>query len=54
MAHVRDPVCGMTFDSASAVGRVIYRGQVYYFCSEHCLRAFEREPERFAPPPARR
>jgi YHS domain-containing protein len=36
-----DPVCGMTVDRARAVsGRL--GGETLYFCSEHCLRAFER------------
>lgn len=46
-----DPVCGMEVDekAAAGVGLVVeYRGKSYYFCSEDCKRAFEKEPARFA------
>jgi len=42
-----DPVCGMTVDPGSALART-YEGQTYYFCSEHCARSFDAEPDRFA------
>jgi YHS domain-containing protein len=35
-----DPVCGMKVDRARAVTTEL-GGQTYYFCSEHCLHAFE-------------
>jgi uncharacterized membrane protein YraQ (UPF0718 family)/YHS domain-containing protein len=35
-----DPVCGMKVDRAKAVHRD-FAGETLYFCSEHCLRAFE-------------
>jgi YHS domain-containing protein len=38
-----DPVCGMKVDRASAV-RKDFAGETYYFCSEHCLHAFELDP----------
>jgi len=41
---VTDPVCGMTVDRAKAVRKDV-AGQTYYFCSEHCLHAFEADPE---------
>ncbi|MBM3284933.1 MAG: YHS domain-containing protein, partial [Candidatus Aminicenantes bacterium] len=48
----RDPVCGMEVqeDSAAAVSQ--YQGKKYYFCSESCRIAFDRDPVRylFAPP----
>jgi uncharacterized protein len=34
-----DPVCGMKVDRHKAVSREV-AGETYYFCSEHCLRAF--------------
>ena len=37
-----DPVCGMKVDRARAVRKDV-AGQAYYFCSEHCLHAFELE-----------
>lgn len=35
----QDPVCGMKVDEKSAL-KVEYRGEVYYFCSQHCLEKF--------------
>jgi uncharacterized membrane protein YraQ (UPF0718 family)/YHS domain-containing protein len=35
-----DPVCGMKVDRAKAVTNVI-GGETHYFCSDHCLHAFE-------------
>ena len=41
-----DPVCGMTVDRAKAVTKQ-FGDETYYFCSEHCLHAFEADPENF-------
>ncbi len=35
-----DPVCGMTVDKAKAL-RLDFTGDTLYFCSEHCLHAFQ-------------
>ncbi len=42
---VTDPVCGMKVDRAKAVTKE-FGGQIYYFCSEHCLHAFEAQHEQ--------
>jgi Cu+-exporting ATPase len=42
-----DPVCGMTVEPATAAGRSDYKGTTYYFCSQHCVTAFESDPERY-------
>lgn len=42
-----DPVCGMIVNQASAAGSFAYQGQLYYFCSKHCVDKFSRDPERF-------
>src|SRR5256885_2691280 len=42
-----DPVCGMTVEPATAAGSAEHAGQKYFFCSQHCLHAFERNPEKF-------
>jgi Cu+-exporting ATPase len=42
-----DPVCGMTVSPPSAAGSFEYKGEVYYFCSNHCLRQFREDAERF-------
>jgi uncharacterized membrane protein YraQ (UPF0718 family)/YHS domain-containing protein len=48
-----DPVCGMRVDRGKAVTKH-GGGQTYYFCSDHCLHAFEADPESYrrgsAPP----
>ncbi len=47
-AHtVRDPVCGMQVDPASAAGSHEHSGQTYYFCSPHCLSQFKADPARY-------
>ena len=40
-----DPACGMRVDRETAIGKVI-DGRHFYFCSEHCLRAFEAGSEQ--------
>jgi F-type H+-transporting ATPase subunit beta len=45
-----DPVCGMTVEEPTAAGPSIYEGRSFYFCSTHCLREFEGDASRFAPP----
>ncbi|HVS80374.1 MAG TPA: heavy metal-binding domain-containing protein, partial [Pyrinomonadaceae bacterium] len=40
-----DPVCGMTVQPEKAAGSFDYDGQIYYFCSTHCLNKFKANPE---------
>ena len=40
---VTDPVCGMKVDKAKAI-RMDFGEETFYFCSEHCLHAFETKP----------
>ncbi|HEY7935096.1 MAG TPA: permease [Solirubrobacteraceae bacterium] len=40
---VTDPVCGMKVDRAKAI-HVDSGEQTFYFCSQHCLHAFEKDP----------
>jgi uncharacterized protein len=42
---VTDPMCGMKVDRAKAI-RMDFAEETFYFCSEHCLHAFELAPER--------
>src|SRR5438552_3164757 len=44
---IKDPVCGMAVDSATAKQRRAHGGQTYYFCSQHCAERFEAAPEKF-------
>jgi uncharacterized protein len=46
-----DPMCGMKVDRAKAV-RKDFGGETFYFCSEHCLHAYEAEVVRARPEPA--
>ena len=49
---VKDPVCGMTVDPATAKYRTEHGGTTYYFCSEGCLTKFEAAPQRYLAPTA--
>jgi YHS domain-containing protein len=42
----RDPVCGAEVPE-NVEFRVEYKGKIYYFCCEHCMAAFKRNPERY-------
>ena len=44
---VKDLVCGMNVDPATAAGRTEYKGQTYYFCGSRCKEKFELTPEEF-------
>ena len=33
---VKDPVCGMDVETATAAGRTEHKGQTYYFCGSKC------------------
>ena len=41
-----DPVCAMTVDRDKAL-RKEFAGETYYFCSTHCLHAFETDPDTY-------
>jgi xanthine dehydrogenase accessory factor len=38
-----DPICGMTVVTCSDTPSVEHDGELHYFCSEGCRRAFERQ-----------
>jgi len=44
---VKDPVCGMEIDAATAAGSSEYEGITYYFCAEACKTAFDAEPSKY-------
>jgi Cu+-exporting ATPase len=48
MATVKDPVCGMEIDPATAAASEEYEGQTYFFCSESCHQRFVATPDRYA------
>ncbi|WP_244635576.1 heavy metal translocating P-type ATPase [Chthonobacter albigriseus] len=47
---VKDPVCGMDVDPATATHRAEHAGQTYFFCSAGCETKFKAAPERYTQP----
>ena len=47
---VKDPVCNMDVDPATARGSAEYKGQTYYFCSPGCVTRFKADPEKYLAP----
>jgi YHS domain-containing protein len=43
----QDPVCKMTVDEKKAAAKVEHMGKTYYFCSELCKQAFEKDPHKY-------
>jgi Cu+-exporting ATPase len=44
---VRDPVCGMRVDPASATHSAEHAGQSYFFCSRGCRDKFVADPDKY-------
>jgi YHS domain-containing protein len=44
---VKDPVCGMDVETATAAGRTEYKGQTYSFCGSKCKEKFDLNPEQY-------
>jgi len=42
-----DPICGMNVEPEQAAAKKNYNGQIFYFCSHHCLARFKEDPEKF-------
>jgi Cu+-exporting ATPase len=47
---VKDPVCHMDVDPATARGSAEYKGHAYYFCSPGCVTRFKADPEKYLAP----
>lgn len=45
--RVKDPVCGMTVDPATAEHHSEHGGQTWYFCAARCREKFEADPEHY-------
>jgi P-type Cu+ transporter len=45
---VTDPVCGTAIVSDKDALNYEYQGNVYYFCSKHCLARFKDDSARFS------
>src|SRR6185312_1075390 len=46
-ARVKDPVCGMRVDPATAKHRFVQDGETVYFCSAGCRTKFAADPARY-------
>ncbi|WP_293812981.1 heavy metal translocating P-type ATPase [uncultured Bosea sp.] len=46
-ASVKDPVCGMTIDPATAEHQAAHAGKTYFFCSAGCQNQFEADPAAY-------
>jgi len=44
---VKDLVCGMEVSDIKKAPSEEYKGKVYYFCSEHCKKAFKKDPASY-------
>jgi YHS domain-containing protein len=44
---VKDPVCGMDVDPASAAATSEHAGATYYFCAVGCKEAFDADPQKY-------
>jgi Cu+-exporting ATPase len=47
---VKDPVCGMGVDPATAKHATVHGGETYYFCAARCREKFEADPEKYLSP----
>ena len=47
MAQVKDVVCNMMVDPATAPAKTEFQGQTYYFCAPGCKVAFEKDPLKY-------
>ncbi len=41
-----DPICGKKVDGSQSTPTAEYKKKRYFFCSDRCRHAFEREAER--------
>jgi Cu+-exporting ATPase len=47
---VKDPVCNMDVNPATARGSTEHQGKTYYFCCQHCEQKFKADPEKYLVP----
>jgi Cu+-exporting ATPase len=47
---VKDPVCGMSVDPATAKHSTAHHGETFHFCSAGCKTKFEADPQRYLSP----
>jgi YHS domain-containing protein len=44
---VKDLVCGMDVETATAAGHSEHKGHTYYFCGLRCKEKFDLNPEQY-------
>jgi P-type Cu+ transporter len=49
MQTVKDPVCGMDINPATAAATVEHNGKTHYFCAQVCHQRFIAAPDQYAP-----
>jgi Cu+-exporting ATPase len=49
---VKDPVCGMNVNPATAKHRLEQAGTSYYFCCANCAEKFKADPGKYLAPPS--
>lgn len=42
-----DPVCGLCLYPDDTAHQSMYEQDVFYFCSEKCKTAFDKDPEKY-------
>jgi Cu+-exporting ATPase len=47
LEKIKDPVCGMDVDPATARYKIDQAGTPYYFCSGHCREKFRADPAHY-------
>ncbi len=50
---MKDPVCGMSVDHATAKHANTHAGESYYFCGGHCVEKFKANPDKYLNPGAK-
>jgi Cu+-exporting ATPase len=43
-----DPVCGMEVQATTAAASIIHEGKTFYFCSQDCKKAFEKDTAKYS------
>ena len=46
-AAVKDPVCGMMVNPATAKNKLQHAGKDYYFCCRYCVEKFQADPDKY-------
>jgi Cu+-exporting ATPase len=49
---LKDPVCGMNVNPATAKHRLKHAGMSYYFCCANCAEKFKADPVKYLAPPS--